>query len=261
MFKNFFARSRTVPAYEIFSKQHITLLIMSAVFVIALLFASRKSDEKGVLRSIRSCVWVMCIMEVFKMLFSHLINRYSYYFSLYYCSIPLFVGWCSAYGKGRWKRLGDVFLLVGGFIGSVAYFVSPITTAGKYPMMHCITIQSYVHHAIMLYISLLILFKNYIKLKAKDIFYYIIPIVVFCGISYFVNIRLDENYMFVNRNMPGTPIEIVYNFNPAIFPFAMTFVQAVLPFPVVYGLVKIYEKVKDCLKKEEDISSESALTH
>ena len=245
MLNKLFALRGAAPAYEIYSPQHYALAAVSVLFIAVALFASRRMDRKEVERVIKRCVLIMSLSELVKIMFNLTVNKQAHYLPLYYCSIHLYVGWLSAYGKGRLKRMGDVFLLVGGLVGGISYFVSPITTAGKYPVFHFITIQSFAYHSIMIYLSVLFIMTDYIRLKMGDVWYYITPVILISIAAYLVNMRLGTNYMFISRNRPGTPIEIVYNASPRLFPLMITFWQTLPPFFVVQMIAFICRRIKE----------------
>ena len=51
--------------------------------------------------------------------------------------------------------------------------------------------------------------------------------------------------MFISKNFPGTPIEMIYNISGKYFTLIMSFGQMILPFYIVYGVVKQMEKNKE----------------
>lgn len=245
MLEKFFSKSGTYPAYEMFSATHIKIMIMSIVCIVIALVLSYKTEKKEVLKTIRVYTVILWTMETAKIIFNLIKDaKPNSFIPLYFCSIPLYAGIMSSVGKGKVKKIGDVFLAVGGIVGGIAYIISPSTTAGTYQAFHFITIQSFVHHSLMVYLGVLMLMKEYVSLKLRDWKYYTGIICVVSVIAYAVNIVLDTNLMFITRTHPGTAVDLVYKMSPELFPISMTIIQGVLPFFVVYGIAKICKNIK-----------------
>ena len=243
-----FSRRGNFESYQMFSASHIVLVAICLALVLLTLYISRKTREEKVLKTVRICVILLWLLQFSKMSFNYFIEHsriLSHYMPFYFCSIPLFSGLLSSLPKGKLKRYGDVFMLVGGFAGAVGYFLLPSTTAGKYPAFHFITLQSFLHHAIMLYIALLFIKSKYVELKIKDLPSYAITVMLMSVIAYYTNSILGSNLMFVSKNKPGTAIELVYNMSQEWFPFNITFLQAVPPFIIVYLIQKGINMLKE----------------
>lgn len=57
-------------------------------------------------------------------------------------------------------------------------------------------------------------------------------------LAYIVNNIFGSNLMFISKNFPGTPIEIIYNISGKYFTLIMSLGQMILPFYIVYEVVK-----------------------
>ena len=258
MFKYFFAKSGMVEPYKIFSSSHVILVCICMFFIVRALWRNRHADSKTVLRITRYCAVLLWVLEVMKIAFNLLIGNGenpNTYIPLYFCSIPLYCSLMSGWGRGTVKRTGDVFMTVGGLVGGVAYFLSPNTTAGQYQAFHFITIQSFILHGIMIFLSVLYIITGYHKLVMKDLKFYALTIVTMCVAAYTVNYFLDSNLMFVSKNFPGTPVEILYNLSPEYFPFWMTFIQAIPPFLVIYALVYMLKKFVHSIREAQSLEN------
>lgn len=247
LIERFFAKSGTFEPYRMYTAEHLIMaMICFCVLAVALCFGRRANGQKVlIITRVCSCLlWMLEIIKIVFNIFSGNLEHPNSYIPLYFCSIPLYCSIMSGWGKGRIKRIGDVFLTVGGIVGGMAYILSPNTTAGIYPSFHFITFQSYILHCIMIYLSALYVITDYCKPKMRDIRYYALTVTTVCITAYIVNCFLESNLMFVSRNFPGTVMELIYNFSPTLFPFIMTFVQAVPPYLVVYGLIKLFRKLQ-----------------
>ena len=144
----------------------------------------------------------------------------------------------SSFGKGKIKRIGDVFLSTGGIIGGIVFIILPTTSLPTYPMMHFLSLHSFFYHGVMVYLGLLMNFTNYINLELKDIWYFAELVGGICAISLVINHIFDSNLMFISKDFPGTPITILYHLTGKLFTPIMIISQMTLPFLLVYGLVK-----------------------
>lgn len=241
-FKRLFAKRGMFEAYKMFSAGHLYLIIVSVCFIGFAVYKSIDMDRERVLKTVRRCSKILWVLEITKIIFNLCIGNaadFNSYLPLYFCSIPLYCTVLSGYSKGVLKRISDVFLVVGGIVGGVAYILSPNTTAGTYPVFHFITIQSYILHSIMIYIGILFVATGYVELKMRDMIGYSMMVVAFSVTAYTVNHFLGTNLMFVSKTFPNTAIDIVYRFNPRMYPVSITFLQAVPPFFVVFFLSKV----------------------
>lgn len=242
---NFFAKSGNLAAYELYSQTHFFMAVLCIVVIAAALYITARCKKLNVIKITRFCACLLWILEIVKIVFNLAIgnaDQPNAYIPLYFCSIPLYASVMSGWGQKTAKKIGDVFLVVGGMVGGIAYLISPNTTAGIYPALHFITMQSFLLHSIMIYLSFLYILSGHYKLMLSDWRYYAATVTVMCIIAYVVNIILGSNLMFVSRNFPGTVIEFVYQFSPSYFPILMTLIQAIPPFFVVYALMKMYKK-------------------
>ncbi len=248
-----FAPSGSLTPYKMFTPEHFVLVVISSLLIVSALYFSRNMTHKKIHKTVIICTLTLWIFETVKIIFNLTTGNAgnpNTYVPLYFCSIVLYAGILASFAKGTPKRVGEVFIAVGGIVGGIVYLFSPSTTAGFFPVVHYITIQSFLHHSIMVYLGLLFVIKDYIVLKKSDWIYYTSTVTIMSVVAYVVNIFLDSNLMFVSKNFPGSALEIIYNFSPTLFPFIVTFVQALPPFWVIYSLVKLF--------KHEELPSEEA---
>lgn len=248
----FFAKPGQYEPCGMFSIGHLILFVITITAVILLLKNTRKSSKDTVAKIIKIATIVLWILEIIKIVFNFAVGNAknpNNYIPLYYCSLILYAGLLSGFAKGKLKKVGDVFIATGSIIGGLFFLCCPNTSLTMYPMFHYISIQSFVFHGTMLYLGILVNITKYVDFKIKDIKYYATLIMVISFISYIVNIILDTNFMFISKNFPGTPVEVVYNNTGKLFTFVMVLIQAIGPFYVVY-LIK-YLINKFFIKSEE----------
>ena len=235
----FFAKPGKFPACKLFTVGHFILFVVTIILVAVALFFTRKKNEKSVLKIIRSVTILLWVLEILKIIFNLVVGNGknpNNYVPLYFCSLILYAGILSSFCKGMLKRVGDVFLGSGAIIAGMCFLVCPNTSLGTYPMFHFLSIHSFILHGLMVYLGMLVNITGYIKLEKKDIKYYFVFILIIGIVAYIFNLIFDSNLMFISKNFPNTPIEIVYNFSGKFYPMIMILIQATLPFYIVYGI-------------------------
>jgi len=236
----FFAKAGIYEPCGIFTAQHF--ILMGITFIAIIVALKYTINKKYVEQIIKKCTIFVCICEIIKITFkivNYGTSNINNYVPLYYCSLLMYAGLLSSFGKGKLKRVGDVFLATGGMIGGLTFIIFPTTSLPTYPMLHLLSIHSFIFHGIMVYLSLLINLTNYIQLEKKDIIYYSSFVGIICVLAYIVNNIFDSNLMFISKNFPGMPIEIIFNWAGKYFTIVMTLVQMFLPFYIMYGILKL----------------------
>lgn len=241
----FFSRPGEYKPCGLFSNQHIIIIIITLLLIILALKYTKTNNKEDIRIIIRNITIFCWIMEIIKILFNLCIgnaNNINTYIPLYYCSILLYAGVLSSFGKGKLKRIGDVFLSTGSLIGGITFLVFPTTSLPTYPLFHYISLQSFIYHGIMIYLSLLIIKTNYIELKNKDIIYYSGFFIFISILALIINKIFGSNLMFISQNFPDTIVSLIYNCTGKLFTPIMILIQAILPFYMVYGVLKLKHK-------------------
>lgn len=241
----FFAKPGEFAPCGMYTLGHLIYFILSVIGIILALFLTRKVTHKTVKKTIVWLTLVLWLFEVIKIVFTIFFTDMGVnsYIPLYYCSLVLYAGLMSSFGKGLLKRVGDVFLCTGSIIGGAVFICCPMTSLTNYPALHFISMQSFVLHSAMIYIGLLILITGYVKLEYKDVLYNASVVIVAGILAYIFNIFFNSNLMFVSENFPGTPLEIVYNLTKPIYPFIMIVFQAFPPFYFIFFMEKLFTKL------------------
>lgn len=236
----FLAKPGEYEACGIFTLQHFALMILTIIGVsIALKFTINNKDVHKIIRYCTIFVWICEVIIICFKIAVRGTKNLNEYVPLYYCSLLLYAGGLSSFGKGRVKRVGDVFLATGAIVGGTIFILFPSTSLPTYPMLHLVSIHSFIFHGIMIYLGLLINFTKYIELEKKDIIYYSSLVGIVCIIAYIVNQIFGSNLMFISKNFPGTFIEIMYNCTGKFFTAVMILGQIFLPFYAIYGISKL----------------------
>ena len=149
-----------------FTFQHWMLVIVTlALIAIAVKFTkvNEKNDLKKIIRRLTIVIWVLEILKeiyVFKMGNGSNLNKSV---PLYYCSLLLYSGIFSSFGKGKLQRIGDVFLATGGIVAGLVFIIFPTTSLPEYPVFHFISLHSFFFHGVMIYLGAVIHRFNYIE--------------------------------------------------------------------------------------------------
>jgi len=231
----------------LFTADHFKLIIITIIGVIIALKKTLNKNKEEIKQIIKNCTIAVWIFEAIKITFNLKtgdIRNVNNYVPLYYCSLLLYAGLLSSFANGGLKRIGDVFLAVGGIAGGLIFIIMPTTSLPTYPMMHIISLYSFLFHGIMLYLGLLINITNYIELEASDIKYYASLVGCVCVLAYIINNIFNSNLMFISKNFPGTPIEAIYNATGRLFTPVVSICQMTLPFYTIYAIKQIINKYR-----------------
>ena len=243
----FFSKPGEYEPCGIFTLGHLKLIILTAICITMALkntVTKSKNEIKNIIKKCTITMWIFeAIIIAFKLCTGD-IRNVNNYIPLYYCSLLLYAGLLSSFGKNKLERMGNVFLATGGIVGGVVFMILPTTSLPSYPMFHLVSIHSYIFHGVMVYLGLLINLTQYIEIEKNDIKYYASLVGCVCILAFIVNNIFDSNLMFRSKNFPGTPIEIIYKYTGRLFTLAMSVGQMTLPFYCVYEVIKIRKEAK-----------------
>ena len=231
----------------IFTLGHFILIILTTIGIITALIKTKNKTKEDVSKIIKNMTIIVWILEFFRIGFNLYIGEIynvNSWMPLYYCSLLLYAGAMSSFGKGKIKRAGDVFLATGGIIGGIIFIIFPTTSLPSYPMFHFLSIHSFFFHGTMVYLGLLINITHYIKLEWKDIGYFASLVGILCIMALVINNICDSNLMFISKDFPGTPVTILYHLAGKWFTPIMIIIQMTLPFIIVFLTLKMIDKCK-----------------
>lgn len=226
----------------LFTPDHFKLIVITIIGIVIALKKTINKSKEEIKQIIKRCTIVIWIFEIIIIAFKLKtgdIRNVNNYVPLYYCSLLLYAGALASFAKGTLKRIGEVFLATGGIIGGMVFIIMPTTSLPTYPMLHFVSIHSFLYHGIMVYLGILLNVTKYITLNASDIKYYASLVGIVCVLAYIINNIFDSNLMFISKNFPGTPIEYIYKFTGSFFTPVVCVCQMTLPFYTIYG-VKIW---------------------
>lgn len=244
----FFAPPDLYSAAGLFGKAHLALFSLAVLLIALSLWASREMSPLGVRRVIRVATLSLWLLEGVKIAFVLLVARTrnpNEYVPLYYCSITLYAGALSSLCKGTLRRVGDAFLATGCLVGGAVFLCVPLTSLSRYPAWHFISLHSFLLHALMVYLALLVLWRGDYRVRLRDILYHGALVSTVCAVALAFNLCYDArhgdapvaNLMFISKDFPGTPISFFYHLcGPLLYPAAAMLAQSLLPALAVYAV-------------------------
>ena len=230
----------------IFTKGHFILIAITIVGIFIALKHSVKKNKEEIHKIIKYITITACILETVKIIYNikqNSISAVNTYLPLYYCSMLLYAGLLSSFGKNSLKRVGDVSLATGSIIGGIVFLIYPSTSLPMYPAFHFLSIHSFLFHGMMIYLGILINKTRYIELKKEDVKYFAILVGCMSIVALILNNLFDGNLMFISNNFPDTPIEILYKITNGgiLYSLIMIIAQMTLPFYISYhAITKIH---------------------
>ena len=240
----FFAKSGVYKPCGIYNLKHLIIALVTLTGIAIAVKNTKVKKQEDIKRIIKTATIIVWILEIMKIIFMFVTGQAkpNKVIPLYYCSLLLYSGLMSSFGKGVIKKMGDIFLATGGIIGGVVFIIFPTTSLPEYPLFHFISLHSFFFHGTMIYLGLIINKFKYVDVKFEDIKYYASLIFVVCMAAYGVNRVFGSNLMFISQDFPGNPISVVYNNTGIFFTPIMILLQMTLPFLMVYGVLSIIEK-------------------
>lgn len=240
----FFAKPGEYNACELYSIGHGILLIITIIAIIIAVEITKTQNKDKIRKIIRIVTAVAWILEIIKIIFNFSIGNAknpNTYLPCYYCSLLLYAGIFSSIGKGKLQRIGDVFLETGGIIAGIVFLIFPTTSLPEYPALHFLSLHSFFFHGMMIYIGIIMNLGNYAILSKKDIKYYASLVITMSIVAYIVNLIVNTNFMFISKDLPKTPLTIIYKATGKLYTILMVLVQAFLPFYIVLGLNSVFK--------------------
>ncbi len=256
----FFALPGEYAPAGLFSGWHFLLLGITLALVAQGLFLSRRMTEEGVRRVIRVVTVLLWVLEAVKISFVLLrlgSRNPNEFVPLYYCSLVLYAGAFASLGRGWVRRVGDCFLATGGIIGGLAFLIFPTTSIPRYPVLHFLSLHSFLLHGLMVFIGILLLMRGVYRIVARDVLYCAGLISAMCLLAFVFNTvyksatGIPANLMFISEDFPGTPVTIIYRLFGVLFPLAMWLIQAFGPFYLVFAAVWLIGKIKTGCRREK----------
>lgn len=228
-------------ACGLFSPGHFVLLILTILAIAVLLYFSKNKavlKVKGIIKRVVITAWMLEAFKIGYKLYCGDLRFLESYMPLFYCSIFLYAGLLSAFGKGNLQRAGDVVLITGSLVGGVVFLIFPTTSLPDYPALHFVSIHSFLYHGAMVYVGMLMIIKKYIKLRKNDIWLNALVTGALCVVSLVINVIFDCNLMFISKGFPGRLGAFLFDKTGNLYTPLAVVVHLFLPYYIVYGIIK-----------------------
>ena len=184
-------------------------LIISITLLIILLFKFRKISKDKVLKIIRIVSIFMICFYIVKTIWESfydikITGSFNYYLLPFdSCSIVMLAGMISSFSKGKIKSYTDSWLTTGGVVGGIATMLY-LNAFKYYPFFSFGAFYSMIWHFLMVFLGLLLIVTNYVKVNYKTI----IKGFIFHIIISFIVIPIDFIFNFdfmMYKDLGGIP--------------------------------------------------------
>lgn len=214
----------------LFSINHLlfTLISLSIVMILFLLFY--KKDLNAIKKSLKYFGFFIVFFEITKILLNCFVfkidNNLTNIVPLYYCSLFIYFFIPTFFKNKNIFDVGFTLLKYYGFVPGLCFILYPITAVNYHPLFSFQSLHSLIFHALMLFISLLLLYKDAKPLSKKEFLTYTIVTLSFCLIAYIFNIFANTNYMFINYpSSDNTILLFVKKISGFAYPFVIALSQ------------------------------------
>lgn len=231
--KRFFADEGVYPPAGIPSVGYFVLIALTITTIgVSLHYTLRWSytDIRILLRNIIIILWVLEIIKIGYRWHYGYRKDPDTWVPLYFCSITLYAGLLSAFGKGILRHIGDVFICTGGLVGGVCFLMYPSTSLPLFPAYHFLSIHSFLYHGCMTFLGILLNRSGMVNLQWSDMIYVFLYTVFFSLLAYLVDQKTGSNLMFVEQAFPGDLGTLTKHVFRKFYTSFMILVQSTAPF-------------------------------
>lgn len=244
----FWAERKVYEPCGMFTQNHMILLLLSIAILSVLLFISRNINNKQIKKITKMLAVFVTILELIKIYFNFYwgytwINAW---FPMAYCSIFIYALWLSGYGKGKWRRMGEVFLAGVSLVAGSTYLLFPSTALTIYPSGHYLSIYSMIFHTLMVYVGFIYICDLDIKLDVKAYKIYVKLYVPFAIVAIIINTLFNSNLMMIREpgNIPVKFLHTLYESTPWMYTILVFIVYLLVPYWLTSYLNRSIKKAK-----------------
>ena len=246
----------------LFSIHHLFFTLLGLIVVALLLYFTRKMTNDKIEKMSKILFFVVTILEILKIVWNLVFRTDkspNNWVPLYFCSLFIYALAMISFGKGRIKEVGVLWIIYGQIIGALAFIIYPSSSIGIHPLIHVLTIHSWIYHVISLYLGLLMIITGYYKtydgapqkqsLK-RDFLTYFVSIIAIEAFVFIFNLIFKTNLMFINEPGVVPVLEIVVKAFGIFYPVVIGVVQAVGTFFGGFLFIKLITFIQNKTKKE-----------
>lgn len=226
--------------------------ISSLVLIITLLFFLRKLSKEKVLKIIRFFAIFFLLFLITKTVWeSYYDIKYTGHFNygllpLDLCSIPITAFFLAGFTNGKIKDYALSWIVTGEVVGGIGVMFY-LTALNYYPFFTFGAFYSMLWHFLMVFLALLIVVTNYIKLNYKVVIKGFIFHLIFSIPVIIINYIYNFDFMFYNE-LSSIPVfdeigtKLINNNLGFINPIIMTILYFIA-FNIAYLLCKLVKKI------------------
>ena len=238
LFLSFFSEEGIGSTKGLFSIDHLIFTVLALVAVAISLYFSRKLTNEKIEKMVKVLFFVVVALEILKIIWNLTLRSDkspNNWIPLYFCSLFSYALGFIAFGKGRLKEVGVLWIVYGQIIGALAFILYPSSSLEIQPLIHVLSIHSWIYHCLALYIGLLFIITGYYKTYNNkennptlrhDFLTYFISIMIIELFVYILNLICHTNLMFLNEPGVVPILEIVLRVFGFFYPLIIGVVQA-----------------------------------
>ncbi len=177
-----------------FGRLHFILLILTVAAAFLCAHAAKSLDDKGRIRLLCGCGWLLAAMEVYKQFFIwHVVNNGVYdwwYFPFQLCSVPMYMCMMLPLLSRMPVLRGSVLTFMTGytFVSAAAALIYPQDFLRSYVTL---TAHGFIWHGILLFISLTLILSGMPDLSRRGILRSVILFLLLCTAAVCINIYAE----------------------------------------------------------------------
>lgn len=240
----------------LFSIDHLIFTVLAILTVALLLIFTHKMTNEKIEKMTKILFFAVTILEILKIIWNVTLRSDkspNNWVPLYFCSLFIYALGMVSFGKGKIKEIGVLWIVYGQIIGALAFILYPSSSLEIQPLIHVLSIHSWIYHVISLYIGLLFIITNYYKTYdgkehnetlRHDFLYYFVSIMAVELLVYIFNLICHTNLMFLNEPGVVPILELVVRVFGYFYPLIIAIVQASGTFLGGFLFVKLINLIK-----------------
>lgn len=178
-------------------------LFITILITVIIVFLLRKKSENIRRIPLIIITTIMLLLEVVKQVYFLCTGYDLWALPLHFCSLSLYFFSFASYGKGRLRRLGDVFALSGTIVVLIAFLISPQNIIGHAcdnVFATFLTFHTFAYHHLMFLYYFILVGSHLIKPQLSDIKYLIIIVLAYSIVAIIAGYSLNVNFCSVLYN-------------------------------------------------------------
>ncbi len=240
----------------LFSIDHLIFTVLAILTVALLLIFTHKMTDEKIEKMTKILFFAVTILEILKIIWNVTLRTDkspNNWVPLYFCSLFIYALGMVSFGKGKIKEIGVLWIVYGQIIGALAFILYPSSSLEIQPLIHVLSIHSWIYHVISLYIGLLFIITNYYKTYDSkehnetlrhNFLYYFVSIMAVELLVYIFNLICNTNLMFLNEPGVVPILELVVRVFGYFYPLIIAIVQASGTFLGGFLFVKLINLIK-----------------